>query len=139
VTSRPARWGSGILRWTSLRLRLVAVFAAVALTAAVSVSGIAYWLNRDAVLTRAQNSALNDFRDSLQRNAASLPVTPTCSSLDAAAGRIGDADTYEVVLLGKASDGQDCAATSDRDVFTLDDVPSTLRTAVNTRHLKDDG
>lgn len=127
------------MRWTSLRLRLVAVFAAVALTAAVSVSGIAYWLNRDAVLTRAQNSALNDFRDSLQRNAASLPVAPTCMSLNDAASRIGDADTYEVVLISKASDGQDCAAPSNRDVFTLDDVPQTLRTAVNTRHLKDDG
>ena len=57
----------------------------MALTAAVSVSGIAYWLNRDAVLTRAQNSALNDFRDSLQRNAASLPVQPTCQSLNTAA------------------------------------------------------
>ncbi|WP_420711741.1 ATP-binding protein [Streptomyces sp. NRRL F-5123] len=127
------------MRWTSLRLRLVAVFAAVALTAAVSVSGIAYWLNRDAVLTRAQNSALNDFRDSLQRNAASLPVAPTCLSLKDAASRIGGADTYEVVLISRTQDGQDCAAPSDRDVFTLDDVPPTLSTAVNIRHVKDDG
>ncbi|WP_206318329.1 sensor histidine kinase [Actinacidiphila epipremni] len=127
------------MRWTSLRLRLVAVFAVVALTAAVSVSGIAYWLNRDAVLTRAQNSALNDFRDSLQRNAASLPVAPTCPSLKDAAARIGDADTYEVVLISTAADSQPCAVASDRDVFTLDDVPATLVKAVDTKHDEDNG
>src|SRR5690606_6380905 len=44
------------LRLTSLRLRLVLVFALVALTAAVSASGIAYWLNREAVLTRTQDA-----------------------------------------------------------------------------------
>jgi two-component system sensor histidine kinase MtrB len=129
---------SGGLRWTSLRLRLVAVFALVALTAAVSVSGIAYWLNRDAVLTRAQNSALNDFRDSLQRNAASLPVAPTCPSLQTAAHRIGGPATYQVVLIDTAPDSSPCAAPSDRDVFTLDDVPVSLQRAVNTRHKNDD-
>ena len=134
----PGGWTSGLLRWTSLRLRLVAVFAAVALTAAVSVSGIAYWLNRDAVLTRAQNSALNDFRDSLQRNAASLPVNPTCQSLDTAATRIGGPDTYQVVLIDTAPDNAPCAQPSNRDVFTMDDVPVSLQKAVNTRHTNDD-
>lgn len=128
-----------LLRWTSsLRLRLVAVFAVVALTAAVSVSGIAYWLNRDAVLTRAQNSALNDFRDSLQRNAASLPVQPTCSSLDTAADRIGGPDTYQVVLIDTAPDNSPCAAASNQEVFSLDDVPASLQHAVNSRHTNDD-
>ncbi|WP_188279420.1 sensor histidine kinase [Streptomyces sp. CBMA29] len=126
-----------MVRWTSLRLRLVAVFAAVALTAAVSVSGIAYWLNRDAVLTRAQNSVLNDFRDSLQRNAASLPVSPTCESLNTAAGRIGGPDTYQVVLIDTTRDNAPCAAPSNRDVFTLDDVPAQLQRAVNTPDTKD--
>ncbi|MFJ4409447.1 ATP-binding protein [Streptomyces sp. NPDC088910] len=130
-------WSPGMVRWTSLRLRLVAVFAAVALTAAVSVSGIAYWLNRDAVLTRAQNSALNDFRDSLQRNAASLPVSPTCESLNTAAGRIGGPDTYQVVLIDTTRDNAPCAAPSNRDVFTLDDVPAQLQRAVNTPDAKD--
>jgi two-component system sensor histidine kinase MtrB len=77
-------WKARLFRLTSLRLRLVAVFAAVALTAAVSASGIAYWLNRDAVLTRAQNAALNDFRASMSRNAGSLPGTPSCEKLEAA-------------------------------------------------------
>ncbi|WP_327289076.1 HAMP domain-containing sensor histidine kinase [Streptomyces sp. NBC_01198] len=124
------------MRWTSLRLRLVAVFAAVALTAAVSVSGIAYWLNRDAVLTRAQNSALSDFSDSLQRNAASLPVRPTCESLETTASRIGGPDTYQVVLISTEPDGQECAKSSNLDQFTLDDVPATLQKAVNTMDKK---
>lgn len=130
-------WSPGMVRWTSLRLRLVAVFAAVALTAAVSVSGIAYWLNRDAVLTRAQNSVLNDFRDSLQRNAASLPVGPTCESLNTAASRIGGPDTYQVVLIDTTRDNAPCAAPSNRDAFTLDNVPSQLQRAVNTPDAKD--
>jgi two-component system sensor histidine kinase MtrB len=126
---------TGLLRWTtSLRLRLVAVFALVALTAAVAVSGIAYWLNRDAVLTRAQNSTLSDFRDSLQRNAASLPVEPTCESLNMAADHIGSPDTYQVVLIDTTPDNGPCAAASDRDVFSLDDVPKSLQRAVNTLH-----
>ncbi|SDO42387.1 sensor histidine kinase [Actinacidiphila guanduensis] len=127
----------GFLRWTSLRLRLIAVFALVALTAAVSVSGIAYWLNRDAVLTRAQNSALDDFRDSLERNAASLPVRPACRSLETAASRIGSPDTYQVLLTDSTPEGP-CTVTSDRDSFSLDDVPASLRRAVNTRHTSDD-
>jgi two-component system sensor histidine kinase MtrB len=102
------------------------------------VSGIAYWLNRDAVLTRAQNSALSDFRDSLQRNAASLPYAPTCLSLADAAARIGD--TYQVVLVSDAGTGSEsCTTSSDKSVFTLDEVPQTLRKAVNTKHVKDDG
>jgi two-component system sensor histidine kinase MtrB len=126
-----------MLRWTSLRLRLVAVFAAVALTAAVSVSGIAYWLNRDAVLTRAQNSALADFRDSMQRDAASLPVSPTCDSLNSAASRIGGPDTYQVVLIDTTQDSEQCAATSNSGLFTMADVPLSLQRAVNTPHSTD--
>jgi len=61
VSGTPGRI-AGALRLTSLRMRLVVVFALVALIAAAAASGIAYWINRDAVLTRAQNAALNDFR-----------------------------------------------------------------------------
>jgi two-component system sensor histidine kinase MtrB len=134
--SRAHRSLFGLLRWTSLRLRLIGVFALVALTAAVSVSGIAYWLNRDAVLTRAQNSALDDFRDSLQRNASSLPVEPTCQSLGTAADRIGSPDTYQVILIDSTPEGP-CAAPSDGSTFSMDDVPASLVRAVNTRHKQD--
>ncbi|SCD56776.1 two-component system, OmpR family, sensor histidine kinase MtrB [Streptomyces sp. DvalAA-14] len=139
MTADRLRRLAGLFRWTtSLRLRLVAVFALVALTAAVAVSGIAYWLNRDAVLTRAQNSTLTDFSDSLQRNAASLPVQPTCASLATAANRIGGPDTYQVVLIDTTPDKGQCAVPSDRDVFTLDDVPKSLQRAVNTVHTDGD-
>ncbi|MGW7789255.1 hypothetical protein ACWGKX_17195, partial [Streptomyces tricolor] len=69
------------LRFTSLRLRLVLVFGLVALTAAVSASGIAYWLNREAVLTRAQDAVLRDFRQEMQNRAGALPEHPTQDQL----------------------------------------------------------
>ncbi|MFP8885996.1 ATP-binding protein [Streptomyces mangrovi] len=121
---------TGSLRLTSLRLRLVVVFALVALTAAVAVSGIAYWINRDAVLTRAQNAALNDFRESLGDNAGSLPRRPACDALRETAGTMANStQRYEVVLIGEQADGSRCEAASDPG-FTLEDVPGTLRSAV---------
>ncbi len=127
------------MRWISLRLRLMLVFALVALAAAVSASAIAYWLNRDAVLTRTQNAALDDFRKSLQDNTGSLPVTPTCPELQEAADRMAaTSQKYEVLLIGKVKGGGDCAAPSDRDLFTLKVVPQTLVTAVNRQRRVDD-
>ncbi|SPE57725.1 Sensor histidine kinase MtrB [Streptomyces netropsis] len=120
------------MRWVSLRLRLMLVFALVALAAAVSASAIAYWLNRDAVLTRTQNAALDDFRKSLQDNTGSLPLTPTCPELQEAADRMAaTSQKYEVLLIDKVTGGGSCAAPSDRDLFTLEVVPESLRKAVN--------
>jgi two-component system sensor histidine kinase MtrB len=130
----PARlngWASRLLRLTSLRLRLVAVFAAVALTAAVSVSGIAYWLNRDAVLTRAQNATLNDFRASMTRNAGSLPLHPTCDKVNAAAQQIGSSSqNYQVLLIDKGVSGRLCVAKSQAHGYSLEAVPQALQQAV---------
>jgi two-component system sensor histidine kinase MtrB len=121
-------------RLTSLRLRLVVVFALVALTAAVSASGIAYWLNRDAVLTRTQNAALNDFRSRLEDNTGSLPRHPPCDQLQDAAHRIArTTQRYEVVLIDKDPDGSACTAPSGSGAFSLAEVPQALRTAVNKR------
>ncbi|MEU9855877.1 ATP-binding protein [Streptomyces sp. NPDC047974] len=122
------------LRLSSLRLRLVVVFALVALTAAVSASGIAYWLNREAVLGRTQDSALNDFRQEMQNRVATLPLRPTQEDLrrtaeDMTAGSAG----YQVLLLGERAVGKPIVAASDPDVFTLADVPVSLREAVDTR------
>ncbi|WP_171164113.1 HAMP domain-containing sensor histidine kinase [Streptomyces sp. I05A-00742] len=127
------------MRWISLRLRLMLVFALVALAAAVSASAIAYWLNRDAVLTRTQNAALDDFRKSLQDNTGSLPLSPTCPELQDAADRMaGTSQKYAVLLIGKVKGGGNCAAPSDRDLFTLDTVPKTLVTAVNRERRVDE-
>ncbi|MET9291285.1 HAMP domain-containing sensor histidine kinase [Streptomyces sp. NPDC003077] len=129
----------GLLRWTSLRLRLVVVFALVALTAAVSASGIAYWLNRNAVLDRTQNAALNDFRKSLEDSTRALPLHPGCQELHNAARQMAAGpQNYSVLLIGVDGDGKDCAATTHKDLLTLPNVPESLRKAVNQKRAVDD-
>jgi two-component system sensor histidine kinase MtrB len=133
VLGRLRGWLAGIL--PTLRLRLVVVFALVALTAAVSASGIAYWLNRDAVLTRAQNAALDDFRKSMQDNAGSLPRDYDCGQLRDAAEEMADTTTqnYQVTLVGADASGHTCVAPSDQRSFALSDVPAQLRKAVGRK------
>nr|WP_231626526.1 HAMP domain-containing sensor histidine kinase [Streptomyces apocyni] len=122
------------LRFTSLRLRLVVVFGLVALTAAVSASGIAYWLNREAVLTRTQDAALNDFKEEMQNRAASLPKDPTKDELRRAAVQMSlGSQRYSVLLIARDADGKTVVGNSDLDTFTRDDVPKSLRDTVNKR------
>ncbi|WP_158574096.1 sensor histidine kinase [Streptomyces triticagri] len=122
------------LRLTSLRLRLVVVFGLVALTAAVSASGIAYWLNREAVLTRTQDAALNDFEEEMQNRAGSLPPRPTQDDLEATAVRMSQSSQrYSVLLIGEDPDGKTVVGNSDLDSFTLTDVPKSLQKAVNEK------
>ncbi|MGW4704390.1 ATP-binding protein [Streptomyces sp. NPDC004285] len=123
------------LRLSSLRLRLVVVFALVALTAAVAASGIAYWLNREAVLTRTQDGALNDFRQEMQNRAATLPLRPTQDDLRRTAEQMaaGSAAQYQVLLLGERAAGKPIVGASDPDDFTLADVPRSLQDAVDTK------
>ncbi len=128
------KWAHTRLRWGSLRLRLALVFGAVALTAAVSASGIAYWINREAVLTRTQDATLNDFRHQMQSRAADLPVRPSASDLGTTAKQMAaDGNAYDVLLIGKASDGRTVSGASSPGAFTLADVPDTLRDAVRHR------
>ncbi|MEU9148774.1 HAMP domain-containing sensor histidine kinase [Streptomyces sp. NPDC048349] len=120
-------------RWTSLRLRLLIVFALVALTAAVSASGIAYWLNREAVLTRTQDAALGDFRQEMQNRAAALPADPTAPEIQRTAELMaGSSPGYSVLLVQEGKDGQVSGAAGP-DAFGLGDVPKSLRDAVNDR------
>ncbi|MDH6120655.1 HAMP domain-containing sensor histidine kinase [Kitasatospora sp. GAS204B] len=116
------------LRLSSLRVRLAAVFAVVALTAAVSASGIAYWLNRDAVLKRAQNSTLTDFRSSLSRNVSDLPLGASCAALNQLAENVASSGlSYNVVVVDDSQ--PDCVATSDPR-FTVAQVPHALLATV---------
>lgn len=117
-------------RLRSLRVRLIAVFAAVALLTAVSASGIAYWLNRDAVLKRAQDTALNDFRVSLSRNVSELPLNATCEQLRQLADYVASSGlNYAVVVADPAQ--PDCTtASSDPAQYTLASVPAKLRDIV---------
>ncbi|AEN12006.1 MULTISPECIES: HAMP domain-containing sensor histidine kinase [unclassified Streptomyces] len=121
------------LRWTSLRLRLLIVFALVALVAAVSASGIAYWLNREAVLTRTQDAALGDFRRQMQNRAASLPTRLTAAELrDAAEQMASSSPGYHVLLVG-SHDGKPIVGSSNLDAFTKRDVPESLQKQVNRK------
>lgn len=119
------------LRFTSLRLRLVLVFALVALTAAVSASGIAYWLNREAVLTRAQDAALKDFRQQMQTRAGALRANPSQEELQVAAGQMANSSQrYSVLLVAEKKGGGRIVGYSDLDAFTLAKVPASLQKAV---------
>ena len=128
-TASRGKPGSGLLhglRTTSLRIRLIVVFALIALTAAVSVSGIAYWLNRDAVLKRTQDAALSDFRSALDRTITDLPLQPDCDELQQAATLMADTGLqYDVVL-----EQGGCTGDSARGFLSADEVPATLVTAV---------
>ncbi|MFJ9022789.1 ATP-binding protein [Streptomyces sp. NPDC102259] len=123
------------LRFTSLRLRLVVVFGAVALTAAVSASGIAYWLNREAVLTRTQGAVLRDFEQEMQNRAGSLPENPSQDELQHTAGQMANSSQrFSVLLVGEDSSGMTVYGNSGGlNGFSLEDVPGSLRTAVNKR------
>ncbi|MEU9921220.1 HAMP domain-containing sensor histidine kinase [Streptomyces griseoluteus] len=123
------------LRFTSLRLRLVLVFGLVALTAAVSASGIAYWLNREAVLTRAQDAVLRDFRQEMQNRAGALPARPTQDELQRAAGQMaGSSQRFSVLLVARDPDGRTVyGGSGGLSGFSLKDVPPSLRAAVNKR------
>jgi two-component system sensor histidine kinase MtrB len=129
------------LRFTSLRLRLVVVFGLVALTAAVSASGIAYWLNREAVLTRTQDAVLGDFRQAMQTRAGTLPPHPTQDELQHTAGQMANtSQRFSVLLVAKDSDGRTVYGSSGGlDGFSLQDVPASLRAAVNKRQPVDSG
>ncbi|WP_370085246.1 ATP-binding protein [Streptacidiphilus sp. MAP12-16] len=120
-------WLARRLRLTSLRIRLIAVFALVALAAAVSASGIAYWLNRDAVLKRTQDNALIAFRGSLSGTITELPLQPTCDELQRAASVIAHAGLqYSVVLVSDT-----CSVSSD-PTFSAPMVPAALQRSVTS-------
>ncbi|WP_329220460.1 HAMP domain-containing histidine kinase [Streptomyces sp. NBC_01485] len=121
------------LRFTSLRLRLVVVFGAVALTAAVSASGIAYWLNREAVLSRTQGAVLRDFEQEMQNRAGSLPEHPSQDELQHTAGQMAtSSQRFSVLLVGADAGGTTVYGNSGGlSGFSLEDVPESLRTAVN--------
>ncbi|MFC5851555.1 ATP-binding protein [Streptomyces chlorus] len=123
------------LRFTSLRLRLVVVFGLVALTAAVSASGIAYWLNREAVLTRAQDAVLGDFEQEMQNRAGALPERPTQEELQYTAVQMANSSQrFSVLLIAGDPQGRTVYGSSGGlSGFSLQDVPVSLREAVNER------
>ncbi|KOG30457.1 sensor histidine kinase [Streptomyces resistomycificus] len=130
AAARKGTWSR--LRFTSLRLRLVVVFALVALTAAVSASGIAYWLNREAVLTRTQDAVLRGFEQEMQNRAGALPESPTQDELQHTAGQMANSSQrFSVLLVAEDENGETVYGNSGAlDGFSLQDVPVSLREAV---------
>ncbi|MFD0232979.1 ATP-binding protein [Streptomyces decoyicus] len=61
-------------RLDGLRGRLIITVVVVALISAVTATALAYRESRDAVLKRAQNAAVDDFRNLVERRAAQLDV-----------------------------------------------------------------
>ncbi|MFI6981755.1 ATP-binding protein [Embleya sp. NPDC050154] len=117
------------LKLRSLRFRVLVAFALVALIAAVAASGIAYWLTRTAVLERAQDSVLTEFRDNLGRVSAGLPEHPDQADLGPAVDQMRESSFgYSVVLVG--TDGRPVA--SDPTRFPLERVPAKLQRVVQT-------
>ncbi|MFG2553719.1 ATP-binding protein [Streptomyces sp. NPDC048581] len=139
VAARKGVWSR--LRFTSLRLRLVVVFGLVALTAAVSASGIAYWLNREAVLRRTQDAVLRDFEQEMQNRAGLLPQEPTQDELQHTAGQMANSSQrFSVLLVAQDAAGKPVYSSSGGlDGFTLTDVPKSLRTAVNEKQTDSGG
>ncbi|KFG74035.1 sensor histidine kinase [Streptomyces mutabilis] len=131
AAARKGVWAG--LRFTSLRLRLVLVFGLVALTAAVSASGIAYWLNREAVLTRTQDAVLRGFEQEMQNRAGALPENPSQDELQHTAGQMANSSQrFSVLLVAENSDGETVYGSSGGlGGFSLADVPESLRTAVD--------
>ncbi|GCB46475.1 HAMP domain-containing sensor histidine kinase [Streptomyces sp. NL15-2K] len=131
TAARKGSWSR--LRFTSLRLRLVVVFGLVALTAAVSASGIAYWLNREAVLTRTQDAVLRDFEQEMQNRAGALPQSPSQDELQHTAGQMANSSQrFSVLLVAEDASGKTVYGNSGAlDGFSLQDVPASLREAVN--------
>ncbi|MDQ1048147.1 HAMP domain-containing sensor histidine kinase [Streptomyces sp. V4I2] len=131
AAARRGTWSR--LRFTSLRLRLVVVFGLVALTAAVSASGIAYWLNREAVLTRTQDAVLRDFEQEMQNRAGALPQSPTQDELQHTAGQMANSSQrFSVLLVAADESGKTVYGNSGAlNGFSLQDVPASLREAVN--------
>ncbi|MDN0195356.1 HAMP domain-containing sensor histidine kinase [Streptomyces sp. S.PNR 29] len=131
--ARKGAWSR--LRFTSLRLRLVVVFGLVALTAAVSASAIAYWLNREAVLTRTQDAVLRDFQQEMQNRAGALPEQPTQDELQRTAGQMANSSQrFSVLLVAQDAGGKTVYGSSGGlGGFSLQDVPVSLREAVTKK------
>ncbi|RAG87427.1 two-component sensor histidine kinase [Streptacidiphilus pinicola] len=121
-----ASWLARRLRLTSLRIRMIAVCAVVALAAAVSSSGIAYWLNRDAVLKRTQDTALADFRNQLDRTITALPLEPSCQDLQLAANVVATTG----LRYGVSMTSPTCTVTSQGSRYTAATVPAVLKQQV---------
>ena len=107
--------------------------ALVALTAAVSASGIAYWLNREAVLTRTQDAVLRRLPAGdaePRRRAAGASHAGRTAAHRGPDGRQQPAVQRAAGRRRTAAARRSYGNSGGLNAFSLDDVPESLRTAV---------
>ncbi|MEU9888159.1 ATP-binding protein [Sphaerisporangium sp. NPDC051011] len=125
----------GRRRPTGLRARLVITFILVAVTASALVAGIGYQLVRRALLERAENGAISDVRDILQR--ISIPIGT--SDLLWPASAVSENDLANLAESLDGPDRQVILKYGDRERLSngttlgLDDVPVELRLKAASR------
>src|SRR5690606_38292746 len=102
---------------------------------AVSASGIAYWLNREAVLIRTQDAVLRDFKQEMQNRAGALPAHPTQDELQHTAGQMANSSQrITVLLVAEDPEGRTVYGSSGGlNGLSLQDVPASLSQAVTER------
>lgn len=111
-----------------LRSRLVVAFVVVALISAVTATALAYREARTAVLQRAQNATVNDFRERVGTVAADFDVPPDQRSLSRFTARVSEGIGGKIVV----AHYQDLVAVSDSLADTEGRITTELRTAVMT-------
>ncbi|WP_327271860.1 HAMP domain-containing histidine kinase [Streptomyces sp. NBC_01224] len=111
-----------------LRARLVVTFVVVALISAVTSTALAYRDARTAVLQRAQNAAVNDFRERVTAVAADFDLPPDQASLSRFAAKVSDGIGGKIVVARY----QDLTAVSDSLAETEGRITVELRSAVMT-------
>ncbi|MEU6345710.1 HAMP domain-containing sensor histidine kinase [Streptomyces sp. NPDC046977] len=75
-----------------LRARLVVAFALVAVVSSLSTGALAFREARTGVLQQSQDSVIQQFRNSVNDVAGSLPVVPSQSELQAVVRHVADTD-----------------------------------------------
>ncbi|MEU9118798.1 ATP-binding protein [Streptomyces sp. NPDC048506] len=110
-----------------LRTRLVVAFVLVTLISAVTSTALAYRESRSAVLERAQNAVLTDFRNRVGEVAADLDIPPDRSTLTRFAGSVSRGLGDDIVVARY----HDLTATSD-SLADQTRITPELRTAVRT-------
>lgn len=111
-----------------LRVRLVVTFVVVALISAVTSTALAYRDARTAVLQRAQNAAVNDFRERVGAVAADFDVPPDQRTLSRFAAKVSEGIGGKIVVARY----QDLTAVSDSLAETEGRITVELRSAVMT-------
>jgi two-component system sensor histidine kinase MtrB len=111
------------LRLTGLRMRLLAAFAAVALLTSAAVTGVSYVLTRQSLMTRINETSIQQFTAAVNQYKQQLDKTEsTSSAMYDQAVNLQSADGNSWVLYRDQT-----AQATTRDPLTYESVPAGLR------------